>query len=111
MKIVEDKTRLQELQQILHTIQNGGIIVDEDYPGTSGGGISCINTSPQLFNLIIKNNTASGHNGYGGGIYFKSSNAYLKNAEIKDNVSFFFNSVWTRFATSSVKVFSETPYQ
>ena len=69
------------------TIQNG-FILDE------GGGISCINASPTLKNLIITNNETDYVNNPedyfvydGGGIYFKNSNSILINSNIINNIA------------------------
>ena len=53
------------------TIQNG-----------YGGGIRCMNSSPTLSDLIIKNNAGAI---YGGGIWFQNSCSRLKNLDIRGN--------------------------
>ena len=49
-----------------------------------GAGISCINSSPQLSNLLITNNFA---NIYGGGVYFSYSESNVTNVEIRNNTA------------------------
>ena len=56
------------------TIQNGF--------SDKGGGIRCINASPTLSNLTIKNNRSSI---YGGGLYLYRSNAIINSVIIKNN--------------------------
>ncbi len=41
-----------------------------------GGGVFCVQSSPTLFNLIIKDNITD--NGYGAGVYCVSSNPAIK---------------------------------
>ena len=51
------------------------------YPN-NGGGIYCVNSSPYLSNIIIKENTC---NNNGGGIYFSNSSSILVNSKIINN--------------------------
>lgn len=48
-----------------------------------GGGIRCINSSPNLFYLIISNNALFASNG--GGIFLENSDARIINSKIKQN--------------------------
>jgi len=49
-----------------------------------GGGIYCLDSDPILEHLLISENT-TGSDGYGGGIFFKYSNAVIKNVVIQNN--------------------------
>lgn len=49
-----------------------------------GGGIRCVNSSPQLSHLIISNNIMPDSDG-GGGLYFENSAALLEYLIIKNN--------------------------
>jgi hypothetical protein len=56
----------------------------------NGGGIICINSSPLLSNVIVQYNTAlngGGCNGYGGGIYCYNSSPTIVNSIVAHNVA------------------------
>lgn len=58
-----------------------------DYNSTCGAGIYCINSSPTLKSLIVRNNStsASNNNSEGAGIYLNSSNSSVSYCVIKNN--------------------------
>ncbi|MCK4312469.1 MAG: DUF1565 domain-containing protein, partial [Candidatus Cloacimonetes bacterium] len=53
----------------------------------SGGGIRCYDSSPNVDNVMITCNTASGFMG-GGGIFCLNSSLYLKNVILIDNIAY-----------------------
>ncbi len=55
------------------------------YPDFTGGGITCINSSPSMVNIIISDNNAD--SARGGGIYCYLSNPSLENVTITANSS------------------------
>jgi len=60
-----------------------------DYNSTCGGGIYCINSSPSLKSLIVRNNStsATNNNAEGGGIYFNKSYSTVSYSIIKNNTA------------------------
>jgi len=57
------------------------------YPDFTGGGITCINSSPSMLNILVSENNAD--SGRGGGIYCYLSNPNLENVIITNNISEF----------------------
>lgn len=79
--VICDTGESNETKLVGLTIQNGAA-KGEDYPNYFGGGIRCINSSPTLNSLIIKNNYAR----YGGGgIFLMSSISQISNIRIIGN--------------------------
>jgi PKD repeat protein len=67
---------------------NGLAQTGANYFNQKGGGISCIEASPKLVDLIIDNN-ATIENSQGGGVYCSYSNMILQNVLITNNISDF----------------------
>jgi len=78
------------------TIRNG--YVDGEWPGNSGGAISCISSSPTIVDNIIMNNSVL----YGGGgiFCFESASPTIQNNTITGNTAFLGGGIYC-FASSS----------